>query len=157
MGIIDCPAAMSSPVPYVVITPVRNEENNFPQTIESFVVQTIRPSAWIIVDDGSTDRTGSISDAAASQYPWIQVVHRNDRGFRQPGAGVVEAFYDGLALIGDRIWDYLVKFDGDLAFEPNYFARCFERFDRNESLGIGGGVICQIGRASCRERVSPRV
>jgi glycosyltransferase involved in cell wall biosynthesis len=134
---------MASDSAYVVITPVRNEENNLPHTVESFVAQTIQPAIWIIVDDGSTDKTDSIADAAAARYPWIRVVHRKDRGFRQPGTGVVEAFYDGLASLGETTWDYLIKFDGDLAFAPDYFQRCFEKFDENERLGIGGGLICR--------------
>lgn len=137
---------MSSSIEYVVVTPVRNEENNFPHTVESFVAQTIRPAVWIIVNDGSTDKTGAMADAAALRHSWVQVVHRKDRGFRQPGTGVVEAFYDGMARVKDGTWDYLVKFDGDLAFEPDYFERCFERFDRNKRLGIGGGLICRRER-----------
>ncbi len=133
---------MSAPIKYVVITPVRNEENNFPLTIKSFVNQTIRPALWIIVDDGSKDRTAAITDEAAAKYDWIQVIHRADRGFRQPGTGVVAAFNDGLALVGERPWDYLVKFDGDLSFDPDYFEQCFAKFDAEPTLGIGGGLIC---------------
>jgi glycosyltransferase involved in cell wall biosynthesis len=130
---------------YIVITPVRNEENNFPHTIESFVNQTIRPALWIIVDDGSKDRTAAIADEAAAKHDWIRVVHRADRGFRQPGTGVVEAFNDGFALVGNRSWDYLVKFDGDLSFEATFFEQCFARFDHDPALGIGGGLICSTG------------
>jgi len=128
---------------YIVITPVRNEENNFPQTVASFLNQTIRPVRWIIVDDGSTDRTATVADEAAAAHDWIRVLHRPDRGFRQPGTGVVQAFNEGLALVGDEPWDYLVKFDGDLAFEPDFYARCFAEFDRDPTLGIGGGLICR--------------
>lgn len=128
---------------YIVITPVRNEENNFPQTLASFVNQTIQPALWIVVDDGSKDRTAAIADEAAAKHPWIQVIHRADRGFRQPGTGVVAAFNDGLALIGERTWDFLVKFDGDLSFSPDYFEQCFAKFDRDPKLGIGGGLICR--------------
>jgi poly-beta-1,6-N-acetyl-D-glucosamine synthase len=127
---------------YVVITPVRNEKDNLPSTIECFATQTIRPAKWTIVDDGSTDGTSAIADAAAAGHPWIHVIHRVDRGFRLPGQGVMEAFHEGLAATGDQEWDYLVKFDGDLSFEADYFERCFERFDRSPRLGIGGGMIC---------------
>ena len=58
---------------YVVITPVRNEESNLPRTIESVCAQTVRPKLWIIVDDGSTDRTALIADASAKDHPWILV------------------------------------------------------------------------------------
>jgi len=134
---------MPQPPRYLVITPVRNEEHNFPRTVESFVSQTIRPARWVIVDDGSKDRTAAIADEAAARHDWIRVVHRADRGFRQPGTGVVQAFNDGLAVAGAEPWDYLVKFDGDLAFDPDYFAQCFARFDRDPKLGIGGGLICR--------------
>ncbi len=128
---------------YVIVTPVRNEENNLPRTIASCLAQTIQPAAWIIVDDGSTDDTGQIADTASAQHDWIQTIHRPDRGFRQPGTGVMEAFHAGLALVRDQAWDFLVKLDGDLAFESDYFEKCFERFDRDPRLGIGGGVICR--------------
>jgi len=31
-----------------------------------------RPTEWILVDDGSTDSTGSIMDSAAAQHSWIK-------------------------------------------------------------------------------------
>jgi len=135
--------AMDRTAIYFAITTVRNEERNFPLTVESVVNQALHPAGWIIVDDGSTDRTGAVADAAANAHPWVQVVHRKDRGFRQPGTGVVEAFYDGLRCIGDGMWDFLAKIDGDLSFAPDYFERCFEHFERDSHLGIGGGLICR--------------
>jgi hypothetical protein len=84
---------------YVIITPVRNEGPHFQQTIDSVLSQTLRPQAWVIVDDGSTDITPELVDAAAAQHPWIHAVHRADRGFRKQGGGVIEAFYDGYAQL----------------------------------------------------------
>src|SRR5437762_2712355 len=46
---------------YVLITPARNEEAYIGQTIDSVVAQSHRPSAWVIVSDGSTDRTDGIA------------------------------------------------------------------------------------------------
>lgn len=127
---------------YIVITPARNEQDNIGHTIASMAAQTCRPVLWIIVNDGSNDRTAEIIDAAAKEYPWILPVHRADRGFRQQGGGVVEAFNSGYAKIGSQPWDFLIKFDADLSFEPDYFARCFEVFAQDPKLGIGGGMIC---------------
>jgi glycosyltransferase involved in cell wall biosynthesis len=128
---------------YVVITPVRNEVGRFGRTIESMVRQTRRPARWVIVDDGSTDGTADLADAAAGQHDWIRVLHRPDRGRRLPGTGVMEAFHEGCLLVADLSWDFLVKLDGDLAFGPDYFARCLEHFERDPRLGIGGGLICR--------------
>ena len=60
---------------YVIITPVRDEEEYLPKTIESVVGQTVRPMEWIIVNDGSKDSTGKIVDEAAKQHNWIKGVH----------------------------------------------------------------------------------
>ena len=127
---------------YIIITPVRNESRHLQKTIDSVVGQTVRPQQWIIVNDGSTDQTRLIIDAAAKKHSWITGVHRPDRGFRKAGGGVIEAFYDGYKLIGRGPWDFLVKLDGDLSFEPSYFAACFDRFTADPQLGLGGGTIC---------------
>src|SRR5262245_58369057 len=96
---------------YVIITPVRNEGLHLLKTIESVVSQTIRPTKWILVNDGSTDHTSLLIDAAAKRHPWIVPVHRSDRGFRKPGAGVIEAFYDGYQHLNGSgpDWEYLAK------------------------------------------------
>lgn len=130
------------PTSYVVVTPVRNEEKHFPSTIASLTSQTLRPARWIIVDDGSSDGTAALADAAAAQHHWIRVVHRPDRGRREPGSGVINAFYDGLRILDVRQWDYLAKLDGDLAFDPDYFQRCLEHFVQDPRLGIAGGLVC---------------
>lgn len=126
---------------YVIISPVRDEEEFLERTIESLLKQTIPPAQCIIVNDGSTDRTGEIIDRFAAQYSWIQAVHRPNRGFRKPGGGVVEAFNEGLAVVKATDWDFIVKLDGDLIFAADYFENCFEEFRLDPRLGIGGGII----------------
>lgn len=122
------------------------------------VAQTILPAHWIIVDDGSTDETGRIAEAAARKHAWIQVVTRPDRGFRQAGGGVVNAFYEGFRLIETEPWAFVVKLDGDLSFAPDYFARCFEHFERDGRLGIAGGTVCSAagGGVEPESRVDPK-
>ena len=84
---------------YIVVSPVRDEEQYISLTINSILAQTIRPALWIIVNDGSTDHTRRIIESAARSNSWIKVVNRPDRGARKAGGGVVEAFYDGYWMI----------------------------------------------------------
>ena len=105
------------------------------------VRQTVLPLEWIIVNDGSKDRTADIIDEATRTYAWIRGVHREDRGYRKWGAGIIEAFYAGFSALSNREWDFMSKLDGDLSFEPDYFQRCFQKFDENPRIGIGGGVL----------------
>ena len=41
--------------------------------------QTLLPERWIIVNDGSTDKTADIVRSYAQRFPWIQLVHRPPR------------------------------------------------------------------------------
>jgi poly-beta-1,6-N-acetyl-D-glucosamine synthase len=141
---------------YVIITPVRDEEKHIEATIECVLRQTVQPEEWIIIDDGSTDQTGSVVDRYAAQYPWIRVVHRANRGFRKSGGGVMEAFYDGYNSRKCDDWDFLVKLDGDLTFAPDYFQRCFEHFTKAPRLGIGGGDIYHTVRGKLKVEAVPK-
>jgi biofilm PGA synthesis N-glycosyltransferase PgaC len=141
---------------YVIITPVRDEEKHIEATIESVCRQTILPSEWVIVDDGSTDRTGDILDRVTAQSPWIRVIHRTNRGFRKSGGGVMEAFYDGYNTLQRNDWDFIVKLDGDLSFAPEYFEKCLEYFRRDPNLGIGGGEIYHNISGNLKLEETPR-
>lgn len=126
---------------HVVITPVRDEEDYLPRTVESMIKQTVLPVQWVLVNDGSKDRTSEIAAEAAAKHSWITVVHRGDRGYRKWGAGIIEAFYAGYDALDCDDWQFMTKLDGDLSFEPTYFERLFERFGHEPKLGIGGGVL----------------
>ncbi len=135
---------MRSNVKYTIVTPVRDEELYIEKTLLSVIAQTIQPVEWNIVNDGSIDGTAGILDAYAKRYPWIHVIHRVNRGFRKAGGGVVDAFYDGYEARNAEIGDYIVKLDGDLSFEEDYFERCFQHFKQSEHIGIGGGLIYNV-------------
>lgn len=143
---------------YIVISPVRNEAEFLPGTIESMAAQSVVATRWIIVDDGSSDHTGKIAEEASVKYPWIEVVHRKDRGFRQAGGGVIDAFYAGYERIGATPWDFLVKMDGDVSFDSDYFPACLREFERRPRLGVGGGTVCCLrdGVLKPESEVDPR-
>lgn len=126
---------------YIVISPVKDEEKYIKLTIESMLKQTIKPLQWAIVDDGSTDKTPEIIKMYAKEVPWIKGVYGKDQGQRMPGVRHIKAFYQGLSALDNDLWDFIVKLDGDLSFEEQYFEKCLARFHHNPRLGIGGGMI----------------
>ena len=126
---------------YVVITPVRDEEQHIEFTLRCVATQSVVPREWIIVDDGSTDGTAVIVERFCAKHTWIRLIRRHNRGFRQSGAGVVEAFQEGMASVQTTDWQFLVKLDGDLTLPADYFERLFQEFDRTPRLGIAGGVL----------------
>lgn len=128
-------------IKYIIISPVRDEEKYLPNTIESIVNQTIKPSEYILVNDGSRDRTEEIINEASHSYPWIRCVNRSDRGQRKVGQGVIEAFYDGYKNIQEKEYDYICKMDGDLTLGPLYFETLFDKFEKDPRLGSASGKL----------------
>src|SRR5262245_60539838 len=61
---------------YIMISAVRDEEQYIESTLRSMVAQSILPQEWVVVDDGSRDRTGAIVQRYADQYSWIRLVQR---------------------------------------------------------------------------------
>jgi glycosyltransferase involved in cell wall biosynthesis len=138
-----------------MITAVRDEEQFIARTIESVVTQTVKPLEWIIVDDGSRDKTGEIIAPYIERHPWIRYVDRKDRGHRSKGGGI-EAFLEVFPTICSRGWEYLVNLDSDLTFDADYFEQCFEQFRSTPKLGIGGGAVyAQIGGGHWQPEQAP--
>ena len=126
---------------YLLISPCRDEADYLERTIDSVAAQSVPPSKWLIVDDGSTDETPEILAQAAQKYPFVQIVTRSDRGARSVGRGVIDAFYHGLSQVNLDDYDYVCKLDTDLEFKPRYFERCFEHFEQDPWLGTVSGKL----------------
>ena len=62
-----------------IIIPVKNGANYIKQALEAIHKQNVNKEI-IIVDDGSTDSSGSICDRYASQDSRITVVHQKNQG-----------------------------------------------------------------------------
>jgi poly-beta-1,6-N-acetyl-D-glucosamine synthase len=124
---------------YLVVTPCRDEGEFINQAIESMAAQSIRPACWVIVDDGSSDDTPEKLDAAAQKYDFIRVVHREDRGERKVGPGVIEAFYSGYDSVDVSEFEYICKMDADLKLPERYFERLIEEMEQDDRLGAVSG------------------
>jgi poly-beta-1,6-N-acetyl-D-glucosamine synthase len=125
----------------IIISPCRNEAEYLPALIDCMRGQTLLPTEWIIVDDGSSDGTTRIARAAARRDPWIRVLTRKDRGRRSVGPGVVEAFYDGFERLRTADWDYVCKLDADLRLPARYFETLVEYFEKDPRLGAASGKL----------------
>jgi biofilm PGA synthesis N-glycosyltransferase PgaC len=130
---------------YVLITPARNEATFIEQTIKAMIAQTVRPSKWVIVSDGSTDGTDDIVTRYAADHTWIELVRmpeRRDRHF----AGKVYAFNAGYARVAALNYRVIGNLDADITFDEDYFDFLLERFDENPQLGVAGTPFQQESR-----------
>lgn len=124
---------------YLLVSPCRNESAYMRITLDSVVNQTVQPDLWIIVDDGSTDETPAILAEYAEQYPFIQIITRENRGHRSVGPGVIEAFYHGYDHVDVSQFDYICKLDLDLDLPARYFEILIERMQENPRIGTCSG------------------
>jgi poly-beta-1,6-N-acetyl-D-glucosamine synthase len=124
----------------VVVSPCRDEEATLERTIACMRAQTRPPLLWVIVDDGSSDRTAEILEKAAAEIPWLRGVRRGDRGARSLGGGVIDAFYHGLEHV-DVDYDFIAKMDVDLEFGPRYLETLLNHFERDPRLAAASGKV----------------
>lgn len=94
-----------------VIVPVYNTENYLSKSIESVLNQTFDNFELILIDDGSTDKTGEICDQYAEKDKRVKVIHKENGG----GSSARKAGID--AAIGK----YIMFMDADDAFVNNAF------------------------------------
>ncbi len=109
------------------------------QTLDTVIGQSVRPARWVIVDDGSTDRTPEILGEYAAKHDWIKILTRSDRGKRSVGPGVIDAFYAGYESISPDEYDYLCKLDLDLRLPPRYFEILMKRMIADPRIATCSG------------------
>lgn len=87
-----------------VIVPVYNIERFLPSTLDSLINQIDNVDFEILlIDDGSTDKSGDISDEYASEYDNISVIHKSNGGLSSARNAGIEAARG----------EYLMFVDGD--------------------------------------------
>lgn len=128
---------------YVLITAARNEEVTIEKTIQSVISQTVLPKAWVIVSDGSTDRTDEIVKRYEDNYDFIQLVRREadtNRNF----ASKVYAIRAGINKLNSTEYDFIGNLDADITLQPDYYERLFKIFRETPKLGVAGGIACEL-------------
>jgi glycosyltransferase involved in cell wall biosynthesis len=86
-----------------VIIPVYNGEKYLAEAVESVFAQTYRSIEVIIVDDGSTDRSGEISQRFGPSIHYILRSHEGSGAARNHGVAVARGTYCAF-LDADDLW-----------------------------------------------------
>ena len=106
-----------------VIMLTYNREGLVSRAIESVLAQTYRDFEFIIVDNGSTDRSGQIADEYAARDSRVRVLHR-ERGNIGAGrnTGLDAARGEYIAFIDDDDWA-----------EPDFLAFLYRLAEENRA------------------------
>jgi biofilm PGA synthesis N-glycosyltransferase PgaC len=132
-----------STIEYVLITPAKNEQVIIGRTIEAVVSQTRKPKVWVIVDDGSTDCTRDIIDAAARVHKFIRPIYGAGSKQRNFGSKAA-AFMAGYQVLKSERYDFIGNLDADITYDSGYYERVIEELQTDKSLGIAGGLIYEL-------------
>jgi len=143
-----------SALTYALVTPARNEAQNLRRLAVSLEGQSVLPTAWVIVDNGSTDDTVDVARELERRLPWVAVAIAPAEEMR-PGAPVVRAFNRGVAEL-EELPDVVVKLDADVSFESDYFEQLLVEFDADPRLGIASGLCYELEDGEWRPRHSTK-
>jgi poly-beta-1,6-N-acetyl-D-glucosamine synthase len=138
---------------FIAITPARDEEKFLPRLIASMAAQTLRPTRWIVIDDGSTDATAEILDEAARRYPWLDARHLPVGRGRLPGGESIL-----MQFLPRNVWrdyDAILRIDADVTFKPDFAELLIAEFKRDTELGIAGSTLFEPEGTAWREIRSP--
>ena len=105
---------------YVLATAAYNEEANIEKPTESVLAQIVLPQRWVIVSNGSLDRTYEIVQRYREKYAFIrslQVTRLHGRGFRAE----VMALQAGIKFLADIPLKFVGNVDIDISIGLSYF------------------------------------
>lgn len=106
-----------------IVIPVYNVENYISTCLDSVINQTYKNIEILLIDDGSTDRSGLICDDYKDRDKRITVIH-------QKNGGLSSARNAGLTITNG---DFVTFIDSDDAVTIDYIANLVEAVDQTEA------------------------
>lgn len=116
-----------------IIIPIYNIQEYIKPCLESVLGQTHNDIEVILINDGSSDDSGSICDSYANQDDRVRVIHQNN-------LGVSAARNKGLAA---TTGEYIMFVDGDDMIDTNMVAYMLDKVSTNSNCTL---VSCAVTR-----------
>jgi glycosyltransferase involved in cell wall biosynthesis len=137
---------------YALVTPARDEADNLRRLAGCVEAQTLAPTEWVIVDDGSVDGTLDVARALERRHEWVSVVAREAgpalTAARRDGRPRL-AFGAGVAALRPAP-EVVVKLDADVSLPPDHLEGLVCALAADPELGIVTGVRHELKRGAWR-------
>jgi glycosyltransferase involved in cell wall biosynthesis len=126
-------------VNYVAVTPCKNEEKTINKCVQSVLKQTIPPKAYVVVNDGSTDKT---PDILKRFQPKVTVITRPVGSPRTRGSHHRNLLLTSSKFVTEMVpeWDFLITIDADEILAQDYMEKILQKTKENPKLGITSGI-----------------
>lgn len=124
---------------YAAIICARNEEKYIGACLSSLYFQSIKPSAIVVVDDGSQDETALRANYFKEIMP-LEVIRKPDKGSCNLGTPRMADTYNmGLDFLSGLKWDYLLILGADTSIPPLYVEILLQFLKMNADQGVVSG------------------
>jgi cellulose synthase/poly-beta-1,6-N-acetylglucosamine synthase-like glycosyltransferase len=110
------------------------------------------PRKWVVVSDGSTDRTDEIVREYARGHSFMEFVRRDTAGEPAGFASKVRALLAGWERLREVDCEFVGNLDADISLGEEYYGEMIRRFRSAPKLGIAGGCIHEFDGERFRER-----
>src|SRR4029077_1113562 len=121
---------MTTPIVSVVMS-VFNGERFLREAVESILAQSFRDFEFIVIDDGSTDRTGEILNRYQRSDPPVRVYYQENRG-------LIDSLNRGCELARGK---YIARMDADDIAVRNRLMWQGGFMEKHPEVGVVGGTI----------------
>lgn len=121
---------MSSPLVSVVMS-VRNGDRFLSEAVDSILDQSVRDFEFVIINDGSTDRTALILDSYQKSEARLRVYHQENRG-------LAVSLNHGCALAQGK---YIARMDADDLANKDRLLWQIDFMEEHPEIGVIGGAV----------------
>lgn len=128
-----------------VVMPAYNSEQYVEDAVRSVLDQSYPHFELIVINDGSSDRTGEILNRLSQEDARIRVVH-------QENVGVAPTLNRGLELARSN---WIVRMDSDDLMEPDRLERQLAFLSEHPDLAVASCLVTYINSAGSVTGVSP--
>lgn len=120
---------MSSNKELLIIIPAYNEEENIENVVEH-IIKNYPQYDYVVVNDGSKDRTGSICREKGYELLDLPV-----------NLGLAGAFQTGLKYAWEKGYTYAIQFDADGQHRPEFIEKMLKKMKEGYDIVIGSRFV----------------
>lgn len=144
-----------------IIVPVYNVEKYIKKCIESLLEQTYKNIEIILIDDGSTDKSGKICDEYTKEYKNVSCYHKKNGGLSdarnygiEKAKGKYITFFDSDDFASkefiEALYDGVKKYDSDIVMSG---LNSFSNYNNVKEFDYGVNNIIELSKEECYKKM----